>query len=79
MSRRPRIGDRAVRVLAENRIRDAVERGEFDDLSTAGKPLPDLAEPYDPNWWIRKWVKRERLGRELGEALRELREGRRGQ
>jgi hypothetical protein len=26
--------------LAEERIRDAMERGEFDDLPLAGKPLP---------------------------------------
>ena len=30
--------------LAEERIREAMERGEFDDLPLAGKPLP-----LDPN------------------------------
>jgi hypothetical protein len=74
MSRqRPAVSDRAVRTVAENLIRDAAERGELDGLPGAGKPLPGLDEPYDPDWWIKRWVRRERLGRELGEALRKLR------
>ncbi len=40
-------------------IREAIERGEFDDLPGAGKPLPVLAEPYEPNWWVRRWMERE--------------------
>ncbi len=47
--------------VAERRIRQAMERGEFDDLPGAGKPIPGAGEPDDPLWWIRKWVERERL------------------
>ena len=69
----PPISDRALRTLAENRIREAMDEGLFDDLEGAGRPLPDLDEPYDPNWWIRKWMRRERFREELKEGLRELR------
>jgi Domain of unknown function (DUF1992) len=34
--------------LAENRIREAMERGEFDNLSLAGKPLPPDASGLVP-------------------------------
>jgi hypothetical protein len=67
------ISRRAVGALAENRIQQAVEEGKFDGLPGLGKPIPDIDEPYDPDWWIRKWVRRERLGRELAAGLRQLR------
>lgn len=52
--------------LIEARIREAQQRGEFDDLPGAGKPLPGHGEPYDPDWWIKGLVQRENLG---GSAL----------
>ena len=45
----------------EKAIREAQERGEFDDLPGAGKPLPDLGDPDDPMWWLRRYVEREEL------------------
>lgn len=45
----------------ERVIREATERGEFDDLPGSGKPIPDLDRPYDPSWWARKWTNREQL------------------
>lgn len=42
-----------------------MEAGEFDDLPGAGKPIPDLDRPYDPEWWARKLIERERL-RDIG-------------
>jgi hypothetical protein len=50
-----------------------MEEGKLDDLPGFGKPIPDIDEPYDPDWWIKKWVKREKLGRELAEGLRQMR------
>ena len=47
--------------LAERRIREAMERGEFDRLPGTGRPIPDLEAPYDPAWWARRWVERSRL------------------
>ncbi|GAB3247276.1 DnaJ family domain-containing protein [Nocardioides dilutus] len=42
-------------------VRQAMERGEFDDLPGAGKPIPDLGEHHDPDWWIKKLVEREKV------------------
>ena len=41
-------------------VRRAMERGDFDDLPGAGKPL-DLGDTHDPNWWIKKLVERENV------------------
>jgi hypothetical protein len=60
-----RMSRRAVQVVAENRIREAIEEGQFDDLPGLGKPIPDIDEPYDPDWWIKKWIRREGMSREL--------------
>ena len=45
----------------EKAIREAQERGEFDDLPGAGKPLADLGDTDDPMWWLRRYAERERL------------------
>ena len=45
----------------EKAIREAQERGEFDDLPGAGKPLSDLGDPDDPMWWLRRYAEREHL------------------
>lgn len=67
---------RALDIIVENRIREAMEEGKFDDLPGIGKPIPDIDEPYDPDWWVKKWMRRERISQELGEGLRTLREPR---
>lgn len=43
-------------------IRQARERGEFDNLAGAGKPLRDIDGNHDELWWIRQWLKRENVG-----------------
>ena len=43
----------------DRQIREAVERGEFDNLPGAGKPLPDLDQPYDELWWVKRKLRRE--------------------
>ena len=68
------ISRRAVELIADNRIRQAMEEGQFDDLPGLGKPIPDIDEPYDPLWWVKKWMKREKLAAELAEGLRTLRQ-----
>jgi hypothetical protein len=40
-------------------IRDGRERGEFDDLPGAGKPLAGLDKPHDEMWWVRNKVRSE--------------------
>lgn len=69
-----RISRRAVELIADNRIRQAMEEGQFDNLPGLGQPIPDIDEPYDPMWWVKKWMKRENLSAELAQGLRTLRE-----
>jgi hypothetical protein len=45
----------------DRQIREAIERGELDDLPGAGEPLPDLDEPYDEMWWVRRKLGSEGL------------------
>jgi hypothetical protein len=47
----------------ERAIREAQERGEFDNLPGAGKPLRNLGSPdvEDPDWWVKGLVQREQL------------------
>jgi hypothetical protein len=42
-------------------VRQAMERGDFDDLPGTGKPISDLGETHDPDWWLKKLVEREKL------------------
>ena len=42
-------------------VRQAIERGDFDDLPGAGKPIQDLGDHHDPNWWVKKLVEREHV------------------
>lgn len=51
----------------DRQIRAAEERGEFDNLPGAGKPLQHLGTPDDPDWWIKRLVSREQL--DLSAAL----------
>lgn len=46
---------------ADKQIRDAQERGEFDRLSGAGKPIPDLDRPYRDSWWIERKLREENV------------------
>ncbi|MET9634780.1 DUF1992 domain-containing protein [Lentzea sp. NPDC006480] len=43
----------------DRQIREAQERGEFDDLPSAGKPLPGAGEPLEEDWWIKRKVREE--------------------
>lgn len=51
----------------DRKIREAVERGEFDDLPGAGKPLPGAGSRYhDEDAWLRDYLRREGVS---GDAL----------
>jgi hypothetical protein len=41
-------------------VRRAMERGEFDDLEGAGKPL-NLPAQHDPDWWVKRLIEREKI------------------
>ncbi|NUW32688.1 DUF1992 domain-containing protein [Nonomuraea sp. SMC257] len=53
----------------DRQIREAEERGEFDDLPGKGKPLPDLDKPYDEMWWIKQKLRSEGLSMPLPPTL----------
>jgi hypothetical protein len=55
--------------LIDAQIRAAQERGEFDDLPGAGKPLASLDKPYDENWWLKDLLRREDLSYPLPTSL----------
>ncbi|NYJ03070.1 hypothetical protein HNR19_003768 [Nocardioides thalensis] len=42
-------------------VRQAMDRGDFDDLPGAGKPIRGLGETHDPDWWVKQLVERERI------------------
>ncbi|MGI8793798.1 MAG: DUF1992 domain-containing protein [Acidimicrobiales bacterium] len=42
-------------------IREATERGEFDNLPGKGRPLAAIDGPPDENWWVKQWLARENL------------------
>jgi hypothetical protein len=58
---KPALSDRAIQIIADNKIRAAIEAGEFDNLPGLGKPSAIIDEAYDPYWWIRRKLKREEL------------------
>ncbi|HXJ81655.1 MAG TPA: DUF1992 domain-containing protein [Candidatus Methylomirabilis sp.] len=45
----------------EELIERARAEGAFDDLEGKGKPIPGLDAPYDPDWWVKKFLEREKL------------------
>jgi hypothetical protein len=45
----------------DRQIREAQERGEFDNLPGAGEPIPDRGELHDENWWLKQWIQRENI------------------
>ena len=53
--------ERAMRLIADNKILAAIDAGEFENLAGFGKPSPLIDAPYDPLWWIRSKLKQEQL------------------
>jgi hypothetical protein len=52
--------DLAIQIVADDKIRAAIERGEFDRLSGLGKPLL-FEEVDDDHWWLRRKLRDEEL------------------
>ena len=53
----------------DRQIREAQERGDFDNLPGAGKPLKKTGDVYDDEWWIKQLAERENLSGALPPAL----------
>ncbi|XVV09415.1 DUF1992 domain-containing protein [Actinoplanes sp. CA-131856] len=43
----------------DRQLREAAERGEFDNLAGTGKPFADHGQEYDDDWWVKDWLRRE--------------------
>jgi hypothetical protein len=54
---------------AERQVREAIERGEFDNLPGAGQPIPGLNGRDDPDWWVKGLLEREQLPMPLPTSL----------
>ena len=52
---------KSYRDWVEEMIQEAERAGEFDQLEGAGQPIPGISDPYDPDWWVKKLLKREKL------------------
>ncbi len=53
----------------DRQIREATERGEFDNLPGAGKPIKGLGGRRDDDWWAKSLIERERLPMPLPPSL----------
>jgi hypothetical protein len=49
----------------DRQLREAQERGEFENLPGTGKPLPDAGREYQEDWWVTAWARREGEGASL--------------
>jgi hypothetical protein len=43
----------------DRQIREAMERGDFDDLPGHGEPIAGVDRPRDELWWVRNKLQRE--------------------
>src|SRR4051794_34499670 len=50
-------------------IKQAMARGDFDNLPGAGKPLKSLGTQHDPDWWVKQLIEREKITGVLPPAL----------
>ena len=50
-------------------VRKAMERGEFENLPGAGKPIKGLGSTHDPDWWVKNLIEREKITGVLPPAL----------
>jgi hypothetical protein len=53
----------------ERQIREAMERGEFDNLPGAGQPLPGLNGRDEEDWWVKGFLEREKISMPLPTSL----------
>jgi hypothetical protein len=45
----------------EEQIQQAQADGRFEELEGKGKPIPGIEAPYDPLWWVKRLLEREKL------------------
>lgn len=49
----------------DKQIREATERGEFENLAGKGKPIPGAGASVDENWWLNEYLAREGLNSDV--------------
>lgn len=54
----------------EKQIREAEQRGDFENLRGAGKPIPGRGQPDDELWWLKGYLAREKLDFALPTSLK---------
>ncbi|OIJ24505.1 J-domain-containing protein [Nocardioides luteus] len=42
-------------------VQQAIQRGEFDNLPGAGRPIKNLDRDHDPDWWVKQLIEREQI------------------
>ena len=55
------ISEATFRCVAEDKLRSAIESGEFENLPGLGKPSPLIDQPYHPLWWVMRKMQREQF------------------
>jgi Domain of unknown function (DUF1992) len=50
-------------------VKQAMDRGDFDNLPGAGKPITSLGTQHDPDWWVKQLIEREKITGLLPPAL----------
>ena len=53
--------EKSWKTWVEEQIQAAQREGGFDRLEGSGKPIPGIEAPYDPLWWVKKLMEREKL------------------
>ena len=61
MSKLAAISESTFRRISEDKLRAAIDRGEFDNLPGFGKPSPLIDQPYHPLWWVMRKIHQEQL------------------
>lgn len=47
--------------VANSALDAAFARGDFDNLTYSGKPIPGLGTNQDPDWWVKGMMEREKI------------------
>jgi hypothetical protein len=63
------VGSMPYESWVERQIREATERGDFDNLPGAGRPIPGLNGRDDENWWVKGFLEREKISMPLPTSL----------
>ena len=66
------LNEKVLKIIAENKIKSAMEAGEFDNLPGLGKPFEFDERDMDPYWWIKRKIEREQLKQLSGSFAKPL-------